>query len=183
MPYPNMGINLLILSFLSYQNFGIISQQKISQWIFLILKLNWRLILNQKGKNITILAQKIQILSWLDSEQGERQIVFNLVEQTIPNFSKKNKWEKFIILTEGFNTNNPDYYYANIKISLAVPSYLVVTTHTVKVILLCNYFCIHHIPPDEWTGGQFCLASVSLWVYWNIFCKYFHTIYFVSFYN
>ena len=35
------------------------------------------------------------------------------------------------------------------------------------------YFCIHHIPPDEWTGGQICLASVSLWVYWNTFCKYF----------
>ena len=35
------------------------------------------------------------------------------------------------------------------------------------------YFCIHHIPPDEWTGGQIRLASVSLWVYWNTFCKYF----------
>ena len=38
-----------------------------------------------------------------------------------------NKKEKFNILTEGIHKLNPDFYYTNIKITLAVQNYILKT--------------------------------------------------------
>ena len=51
---------------------------------------------------------------------GERQTLFNLVEQYIPNFPQLNKSKKYEILVIGSNTDNPDYNFTNTKISIAV---------------------------------------------------------------
>ena len=57
----------------------------------------------------------------------ERQNLFNQVEHYIPNFSKLTKKAKFSILTEGINTTNPEFYYTNVRISLATQYFIVKT--------------------------------------------------------
>ena len=39
----------------------------------------------------------------------ERQTLFNLVEQLVPNFNKLNKHKKYEVLVMGINSDNPDY--------------------------------------------------------------------------
>ena len=58
---------------------------------------------------------------------AERQILFNLVEYLVPNFPKLNKKQKFHILIRGINISNPDFFNTNIRISLAVQSFIMKT--------------------------------------------------------
>ena len=58
---------------------------------------------------------------------AERQILFNLVEYLIPNFPRLNKKQKFQILIRGININNPEFFTTNIRISLAVQSFILKT--------------------------------------------------------
>ena len=55
---------------------------------------------------------------------GERQTLFNLVEHYIPNFPQLNKSKKYEILVNGINNENPDFYYTNISISIAVQHFI-----------------------------------------------------------
>ena len=57
----------------------------------------------------------------------ERQNLYHQVEHFIPNFSKLTKKAKFLILTEGINTTNPEFYYTNVRISLATQYFIVKT--------------------------------------------------------
>ena len=57
----------------------------------------------------------------------ERQTLFNLAEQVIPNFRRISKKGKFRILTKGIQTDNPEYYHTNKRISLAVQSFILKT--------------------------------------------------------
>ena len=57
----------------------------------------------------------------------ERQTLFNLAEQIIPNFQRINKKGKFNILTKGLNSDDPEYYHTNRKISLAVQNFILKT--------------------------------------------------------
>ena len=50
----------------------------------------------------------------------ERQTLFNLVEQLVPNFNKLNKHKKYEVLVMGINSDNPDYYHTNTRITYAV---------------------------------------------------------------
>ena len=54
----------------------------------------------------------------------ERQILFNLAEHLIPRFMQLNRKEKYDILTEGINKLDPEFYYTNINISLAVQKFI-----------------------------------------------------------
>ena len=54
----------------------------------------------------------------------ERQTLFSLVAYYIPRFLLLTRKEKFIILTEGVNNLNPEFYYTNLKISLAVQNFI-----------------------------------------------------------
>ena len=54
----------------------------------------------------------------------ERQTLFNLAEHLIPRFMQLNRKEKYDILTEGINKLDPEFYYTNIKISLAVQKFI-----------------------------------------------------------
>ena len=54
----------------------------------------------------------------------ERQTLFNLAEHLIPCFMQLNRKEKYDILTEGINKLDPEFYYTNIKISLAVQKFI-----------------------------------------------------------
>ena len=58
---------------------------------------------------------------------AERQNLFNLVEYLIPKFSKLNRKQKFEILTRGIDINNPDFFTTNIRISLAVQTFIMKT--------------------------------------------------------
>ena len=58
---------------------------------------------------------------------AERQILFNLVEYLVPNFPRLNKKQKFQILIRGINISNPDFFTTNIRISLAVQSFILKT--------------------------------------------------------
>ena len=58
---------------------------------------------------------------------AERQNLFNLAEHYVPRFMLLNKKEKYNILTEGINKINPEFYYTNIKITLAVQNYILKT--------------------------------------------------------
>ena len=55
---------------------------------------------------------------------GELQTLFNLVEHYIPNFPQLNKSKKYEILVNGINNENPDLYYTNISISIAVQHFI-----------------------------------------------------------
>ena len=57
----------------------------------------------------------------------ERQKLFNLVEYLVPKFSKCTKKQKFDILTRGIDINNPEFYHTNIRISLAVQTFILST--------------------------------------------------------
>ena len=57
----------------------------------------------------------------------ERQNLYHQVEHFIPNFTKLTKKAKFLILTEGINTTNPEFYYTNVRISLATQYFIVKT--------------------------------------------------------
>ena len=57
----------------------------------------------------------------------ERQTLFTLAEQIIPNFQRISKKGKFKILTKGIQTDNPEYYHTNKRISLAVQSFILKT--------------------------------------------------------
>ena len=57
----------------------------------------------------------------------ERQTLFNLAEHLIPRFMQLNRKEKYDILTEGINKLDPEFYYTNIKISLAVQKFILQT--------------------------------------------------------
>ena len=58
---------------------------------------------------------------------AERQNLFNLVEYLIPTFSKLNRKQKFEILTRGIDINNPEFFTTNIRISLAVQTFIMKT--------------------------------------------------------
>ena len=58
---------------------------------------------------------------------NERQTLFNLVEQFIPNFNRLNKRQKYEALVFGINTDNPDYNYTNTNITIAVQNYIMKT--------------------------------------------------------
>ena len=58
---------------------------------------------------------------------AERQTLFNLAETIIPNFKRISKKGKFNILTRGLNSDNPEYYHTNRKISLAVQNFILKT--------------------------------------------------------
>ena len=57
----------------------------------------------------------------------ERQTLFTLAEQIIPNFQRISKKGKSKILTEGIQTDNPEYYHTNKRLSLAVQSFILKT--------------------------------------------------------
>ena len=57
----------------------------------------------------------------------ERQTLFTLAEQVIPNFRRISKNGKFNILTKGIQTENPEYYHTNKRLSLAVQSFILKT--------------------------------------------------------
>ena len=57
----------------------------------------------------------------------ERQTLFTLAEQIIPNFQRISKKGEFKILTKGIQTDNPEYYYTNKRLSLAVQSLILKT--------------------------------------------------------
>ena len=58
---------------------------------------------------------------------GERQTLYNLVELYIPKFLQLTKSKKYEILVMGINTDNPDYYFTNTKISIAVQHFIFAT--------------------------------------------------------
>ena len=58
---------------------------------------------------------------------GERQTLYNLVEHYIPKFLQLTKSKKYEILVMGINTDNPDYYFTNTKISIAVQHFIFAT--------------------------------------------------------
>ena len=66
-------------------------------------------------------------LSDVSSNSAERQTLFNLAETIIPNFKRISKKGKFNILTRGLNSDNPEYYHTNRKISLAVQNFILKT--------------------------------------------------------
>ena len=57
----------------------------------------------------------------------ERQNLYNQFEHYIPNFRKLTKKTKVLILTGGINTSDPEYYYTNVKISLATQYFIAKT--------------------------------------------------------
>ena len=69
---------------------------------------------------------------------AERQTLYSLVEHFIPRFKNLNKKEKFQILTRGINLEDPDYYYTNTKISLAVQTFILKTKRFSKPTILID---------------------------------------------
>ena len=57
----------------------------------------------------------------------EHQKLFELVEHFIPNFQVLSKMTKLDILLYGLKTDNPDYNYLNIQITIAVQSFILKT--------------------------------------------------------
>ena len=55
---------------------------------------------------------------------SERQTLYSLVEQYIPNFDKFNKRKKYEVLIIGIHTENPDYEYTNTNITFAVQNFI-----------------------------------------------------------
>ena len=58
---------------------------------------------------------------------AERQNLFTLVEYFIPTFSRLSKSDKFNILLYGLNTDNSDYDYLNMKITIALQNFIITT--------------------------------------------------------
>ena len=57
----------------------------------------------------------------------ERQILFNLAVHLIPNFLNISKRGQFRILTKGINSDDPEFYFTNVRISLAVQNFILKT--------------------------------------------------------
>ena len=57
----------------------------------------------------------------------ERQKLFELIEHFIPNFQGLSKMTKLDILLYGLKTDNPDYNYLNLQITIAVQSFILKT--------------------------------------------------------
>ena len=57
----------------------------------------------------------------------ERQILFNLVEHYIPNFKNLNKKQKLNILLTGLETDDPEYFYLNKTLTIAVQNFIIQT--------------------------------------------------------
>ena len=57
----------------------------------------------------------------------ERQILFNLVVHLIPNFLNISKNRQFRILTKGIHSDDPEFYFTNVRISLAVQNVILKT--------------------------------------------------------
>ena len=55
----------------------------------------------------------------------ERQTLFNLAVYYIHRFMSLNRKEKYNILTRGINNLNPEFYYTNVQLSLAVQLFIV----------------------------------------------------------
>ena len=58
---------------------------------------------------------------------AERQTLLTLVEHYIPYFSSMSKSDRFNILMYGLHTNNPEYNYLNMKITVALQNYILKT--------------------------------------------------------
>ena len=58
---------------------------------------------------------------------AERQNLFTLVEYFIPTFSRLSKSDKFNILLYGLKTDNSDYDYLNMKITIALQNFIITT--------------------------------------------------------
>ena len=54
----------------------------------------------------------------------ERQVLFGQVEQYVPNFSNLSKIKQYEILVFGLKRENPEYYYTNRIISIAVQNFI-----------------------------------------------------------
>ena len=57
----------------------------------------------------------------------ERQILLNLVEHYIPNFKTLNKKIKLNILLTGLNTTDPEFFYLNKTLTIAVQNFIIGT--------------------------------------------------------
>ena len=58
---------------------------------------------------------------------AERRLLFALVEHYIPKFPRLSNSEKFNILINGLNAENPDYDHLNMKITIALQTYIIKT--------------------------------------------------------
>ena len=58
---------------------------------------------------------------------AERQTLLTLVEHYIPYFSSISKSNRYNILMYGLHTNNPEYNYLNMKITIALQNYILKT--------------------------------------------------------
>ena len=57
----------------------------------------------------------------------ERLKLFNLVEHYIPAFKTMNKKSKVQTLLNGYKTHNKSFEYTNLRVTLAVQSYILQT--------------------------------------------------------
>ena len=57
----------------------------------------------------------------------ERQTLYSLVEQFVPNFNRLGKFKKYETLIMGVNIDNPDYDYTNTNIMFAVQNFITKT--------------------------------------------------------
>ena len=57
----------------------------------------------------------------------ERQRLFDLIEHFVPNFSNLKKKQKLDLILNGIDTDDPDYYYTNKKLTLAVQEFIIAT--------------------------------------------------------
>ena len=58
---------------------------------------------------------------------AERRTLLTLVEHYIPYFSRISKSNRYNILMYGLHTNNPEYNYLNMKITVALQNYILKT--------------------------------------------------------
>ena len=57
----------------------------------------------------------------------ERQILFNLFEHYIPTFKNLNKKQKLNLLLNGIDSNDPEYFYLNKTLTIAVQNFIIAT--------------------------------------------------------
>ena len=55
---------------------------------------------------------------------SERQILFDQVEHFIPKFRSLSKYKQHEILVNGIITNDPDFYYTNTSLSIAIQKFI-----------------------------------------------------------
>ena len=68
---------------------------------------------------------------------AERQTLLTLVEHYIPYFSSISKSNRCNILMYGLHTNNPEYNYMNMKITVALQPYILILYGYYYYIILC----------------------------------------------